>query len=112
MSSGGGTTCCGAYVVVRYCISELFVFTDFAMSCGSPGHGPSALAVCCSHVCCHVLLCGAAAGCSHLGILPQAPYTVFARPLPNLAAVLPRSHGEHVIMVVCDLGCCTLFPGV
>jgi hypothetical protein len=59
--------CCSAYVVVRYHISELFIFTDFAKSCGSLGHGPSALAVCCGHMCCCMLLHGTAARCSHLG---------------------------------------------
>jgi hypothetical protein len=84
----GPITGCSAYVVVRYHISELFTFTDFAKSCGSLGHGPSALVVCCGHMCCCMLLHSTAARCSHLGILPWAPYAVFAGPLPSLAAVL------------------------
>jgi hypothetical protein len=47
---------CGAYVMVRYRISGLVIFTDFAKSCSSPGHGPSALAVCCVLVRCCALL--------------------------------------------------------
>jgi hypothetical protein len=47
---------CGAYVTVRYCISRSVVFTDFAKSCGSPGRGPSVLAVRRSLVRCHTLL--------------------------------------------------------
>jgi hypothetical protein len=111
MSSGGGTAHCSAYVVVRYHISRLFIFTDFAKSCSSPGHGLSTLVVCCGHMCCHVLLCGVAAGCSHPGVLPQVPYAVFAGPLPSLS-VLSESSGEHVLMAARDLGHCTLFPSI
>jgi hypothetical protein len=55
---------------------------------------------------------GAAAGCSHLGILPQAPYAVFAGLLPGLVVVLPRSRGEHMSVTTCDPGRCTPFPGI
>jgi hypothetical protein len=52
--------CCSAYVLARYHISESFIFTDFAKLCGSLGHGPSALVVCCGHMCCCMLLHGTA----------------------------------------------------
>jgi hypothetical protein len=58
------------------------------------------------------LLGGAAAGCSHSGVLPRAPYAVFAGPLPGLVVVLPRSHGERVSVTVCDPGRHAPFPGV
>jgi hypothetical protein len=51
--------------------------------------------------------CGAAAGCSPPGILPQVPYTVFAGPLPGLV-VLPRLCGEHIFMTACNPGHCAI----
>jgi hypothetical protein len=47
---------CGAYVTVRYRISRSVIFTDFAKSCGSPGCGPSTLAVRHGLMCCCALL--------------------------------------------------------
>jgi hypothetical protein len=32
-----GTMHCGAYIVVRYHISKLFIFAGFTKSCSSPG---------------------------------------------------------------------------
>jgi hypothetical protein len=61
---------------------------------------------------CRMLLHGVAARCCHPGVLPQAPYAVFAGLLPGLSVVLPRSCGERVIMAVHNPGRCMLFPGV
>jgi hypothetical protein len=55
---------------------------------------------------------GAAARCSRSGILPQAPYAVFAGPQPGLVVVLPRSCGECMSMTAHDLGHRTPFPGI
>jgi hypothetical protein len=102
--------CCGAYVMVRYHISGLVIFTDFAKSCSSLGRSLFALAVHRGLVCCCALLCVAQLpGACHLGVLPQAPYAVFARLLPSLAAVW---HRAHMVVAVLGPGHRMLFPGV
>jgi hypothetical protein len=55
---------------------------------------------------------GTAARCSHLGVLPHAPYAVFAGSLPSLVVVLPRLCGEHVFVTARDPGHHVPFPGV